>query len=261
VTATLAAPPVSPGATAVETALRLKRVEYKRVALWGPVDAVPGPCLELGGETVRGSGAALAWLDARVPEPPLFPADPDERARVEEAERFGSATLQPLALRILFATLRRRPRAFASYSGSALARIGARLAGAAVVAYSAGHVGADDMTVRNDVRALEPLLATVDAWCEEGIVGNEPPNAADLAIAAPVRLLLTIGDIRPVVSGTRAAALALRVLPAHPGRAPARTVPDHWLPERSLSLARATAPPSGIPIPGGAATLGPWSTG
>ena len=34
-------------------------------------------------------------LDEPVPDPPLFPSDPKQRAAVEEAERWGEAELQP----------------------------------------------------------------------------------------------------------------------------------------------------------------------
>jgi glutathione S-transferase len=46
-----------------------------------------------------------------VPEPPLFPADPDRRAAVEEAERWGERVLQPVPrqlFRYLIVTNERR---------------------------------------------------------------------------------------------------------------------------------------------------------
>jgi glutathione S-transferase len=81
-----------PSATA-ERALELKQIPFKRVELLelghipiqrlrfgGPT--VPGIVFD-DGEKVHGSRAILKRLDERVPDPPLFPADPAQRARVE----------------------------------------------------------------------------------------------------------------------------------------------------------------------------------
>ena len=43
---------------------------------------------------MQGSRQIARELDRLRPEPPLFPADPEQRAAVEEAERFGDEELQ-----------------------------------------------------------------------------------------------------------------------------------------------------------------------
>jgi glutathione S-transferase len=58
------------------------------------------PALELGGRKVQGSRRIARVLDEVRPDPPLFPTDPELRARVEEAERWGEQALQPLPRRM-----------------------------------------------------------------------------------------------------------------------------------------------------------------
>src|SRR5437764_10863421 len=54
------------------------------------------PALKLEGQKVQGSRRISRALDQHWPEPPLFPADPQLRARVEEAELWGEEELQPV---------------------------------------------------------------------------------------------------------------------------------------------------------------------
>ena len=63
-----------------------------------PRHTVPG--LKIDGERVQGSREIARHLDRLRPDPPLFPADPDERAAVEEAERWGERVLQPVPRRL-----------------------------------------------------------------------------------------------------------------------------------------------------------------
>jgi glutathione S-transferase len=56
------------------------------------------------------------------------------------------------------------------------------------------------------------------------------PNAADFQIGTTVRVFLAYEDLRPVVEGRPAAALAMRLLPRYPG--PIRPfLPPQWLAE------------------------------
>src|SRR3954463_1995140 len=57
------------------------------------------------------------FLDTLHPEPPLFPADPERRAAVEEAERWANETLQMAARRIPGAAAVRDPAAFSRSAG------------------------------------------------------------------------------------------------------------------------------------------------
>src|SRR5581483_8236655 len=53
------------------------------------------PAIKIDGRRIQGTRAIARALDDRWPEPPLLPADPTLRARVEEAERWGDEQLQP----------------------------------------------------------------------------------------------------------------------------------------------------------------------
>jgi len=66
-----------------------------------------------------------------------------------------------------------------------------------------------------------------------GVLGGKSPNAADLQIGASVRLLATIGDVRPLLAGRPSEALAQRWFADFPGDVPAGAYPAQWL--RGLS--------------------------
>ena len=58
------------------------------------------PALKLEGHKIQGSRRIARAVDERWPEPPLFPADLEARARVERAERWGEEELQPVPRRL-----------------------------------------------------------------------------------------------------------------------------------------------------------------
>src|SRR5919109_1255684 len=62
------------------------------------------PALAANGDRISTNHGIARYLDERQPEPALFPADPAQRAAVEEAERWANETLQMAARRILGAT-------------------------------------------------------------------------------------------------------------------------------------------------------------
>ncbi len=103
---------------------------------------------------------------------------------------------------------------------------------------SAYFNGAGDPAVRADLINLDFHLDRADRWIGTGSAGasTDVPNAADLQIGSGVRLLLTIEDLEPRVSGRPCADLAMRWFPRYPGRVPAGTLPSEWL------AARAPAP-------------------
>ncbi len=227
----------------VEEALRIKRLDYKRVELLPPLHAplqrlrfgvrtVPG--ITIDGEKLAGSIAILRRLEQLAPDPSLFPADPVERAMVEEAERWGEATFQPIARRVLWPSLKRCPKAIASFTEGARVRLPAavlRLSVPLIAPIETAMNKATDDALRADLRALPSQLDKIDAWIAEGVLGGEQPNAADLQIASTIRLLYNVGDLRPLIEGRPAGELARRLFPSYPGDVPAGTLPAEWLPE------------------------------
>jgi glutathione S-transferase len=233
--------PASHPCAAVEAALALKSIDYKRVDLlpimpvligplrWGGT-TVPG--MRIDGERVLGSRTIMRRLDSLVAEPPLLPDANDEmRARVLEAERWGDEVFQSVPRRIIDAAFLRRPRAMESYTSDAKLLIGPALMRPAMpltARLMAMKNGASDEAARADIEALPGQLDQIDRWIEEGVIGGEQPNAADLQIGSTVRLLMTIGDVRPLLEGHPALALT-RYFPATVGAVEPGALPAEWL--------------------------------
>ena len=76
------------------------------------------------GRRIQGSREIARELDRIQPEPPLFPADPEQRAKVEEAEAWGDE-FQQKPRRFVWWAFRRDRAPMASYSeGARLGRAG-----------------------------------------------------------------------------------------------------------------------------------------
>jgi glutathione S-transferase len=217
--------------------MELKGIPYKLVELPPPMHApiqrllfgertVPG--LRLNGEKLSGSRRILRRLEELRPDPPLFPSDPAERARMEEAEAWGDETFQPIARRLLWHAMRRNPGAMVSYSEHAKVPLPAPMIrmSAPLIARGAGRLNhVSDAAVRADFDALPGYLDRIDGWIEAGVMGGDAPNAADLQIATTLRLLMTLEDLRPLIEDRPAGRLALRLFPEADGRMPAGAYP------------------------------------
>lgn len=232
---------------AVRKALGLKGIPHKTVELLIPTHAPlmrlrfgqrTVPALKLdGGEKISGSRAIMRKADELVADPPLLPpeSDPTARTAVLDAERWGDEVLQPLVRRITWGALKRSPEAIPSYQEASqlprLPRPVVRLVAPGVIAIERRLNGASDEVVRDDLRSLPRRLDHVDGLIAAGVLGrdSEQPNAADLQIGASLRLLGTIGDARPLLSGRPGEQLAAKLFPDFPGDVPAGTFPPDWL--------------------------------
>jgi glutathione S-transferase len=242
VPATLYAVYTSHPAHAARLMLEHKGIEHR------VVDLVPGthaaavralgfrkgtvPALRLDGRRVQGTCAIARALDDAQPDPPLFPADPRRRRRVEDAERWGDDVLQ------------RVPRRIGNWVFAHRSAMRTRLAREAglpapgllgpvnwpVTWYFARKAGAGDADrVRETVAALPGLFDHIDDLLDEGTIGGEQRNAADFQIWTSVRLLLTFGDLAPALEHRRAARFATDLMPDYPTGIPAGFVPQEWL--------------------------------
>jgi glutathione S-transferase len=233
--------PGSHPAMAARRMLELKGIPYKRVdlmpvisrgalkALRFPSNTVPS--LAINGRKLTGSRAIARELDQLRPDPPLYPAAGEERVAVEKAERWGEEVLQPAVRRISWNILKRDRAALASYAEGARLGVPVGLAvktAAPIVAAASRMNRADDGAVRADLAALPGWLNRIDDWIAEGVLGNEPPNAADLQIAASLCLAMTFDDLRPSIADRPAGRMAARAIPEFPGRA-APILPPVWL--------------------------------
>jgi hypothetical protein len=62
------------------------------------------------------------------------------------------------------------------------------------------------------------------------VLDGDEPTAADLQIGATIRVLLTIGDLEPLMAGRAAERVARRWFPDYPGEVPAGAYPAGWVP-------------------------------
>jgi glutathione S-transferase len=178
------------------------------------------PALVIDGRRVQGSRSIARALDELRPEPPLYPADPERRAAVEEAERWGDEALQSGPRRLAWWSLRQDRSDVRSFLESAQLPFptGLAVATAAPVIWAAARYNkADDTAVKQDLADLPRLLDHVDGLISEGVIGGPEPNAADFQIAPSVRLLMTFDDLRPSIEARPAGPFALRVCPDFPG--------------------------------------------
>jgi glutathione S-transferase len=218
---------------AVKAALELKAVAYREVELPpGPhrlhqrlrFGRPTVPAMIVDGAKVQGSRAIVRSIDRLVPTPPLFPADGDDRAAVELAERWGDEYLQGAARRIEIAALRRCPAFRLSHTRASRWKLPeAVLEGVAppLTGWLAHVHGADDATVERDLAALPGQIGQIDRLIARGVIGGSEPNAADLQIGSSVRLLASFADLMPLLADRPALELALRLFPDYPVHCPA----------------------------------------
>jgi glutathione S-transferase len=195
------------------------------------------PALKIDGERLQGSREISQALDRIAPDPPLFPADPDARAAVEDAERFGDEELQHPIRQLLWWGFKRDKDSLRAYSEGAHLGIPVGLAvktGGPLIALSARFNEATDDKARAALVALPDLLDRVDAYIADGTIGGPDPNAADFQIATSIGLALTLDDLKPLIEPRPAAALAYRHVPNYPGHTPP-ILPPAWLPEPATS--------------------------
>lgn len=188
------------------------------------------PALKIGGRRIQGSRKIARALEEIKPEPPLFPADPALRPRVEEAERWGEEELQPVPRRIFRwglardATLREW---LSARSGVPAPAVAARLS-ALNARYYARVVHASDRAIRQDLTQLPAMLEHADDLLEGGTLSTDPPTAATLQVLSSVRALDAFTDLHQAVAAHPSAAVARELLPDYPEPVPP-FLPREWV--------------------------------
>jgi len=242
--ATLLTVPASHPSLSAELMLRHKGIDYRRIdlitaahrgmlrALRFPRNTVPA--LRIDGRRLQGTREISAALDAIRPEPPLFPSDPQARAAVEEAERWGDEVYQPVPRRLVWASLKRDRSTVRSYLEGAKMGVPvsvATLAAPPIISAAARLNHATDETIRSDLAGLPSLLDHVDSLIRSGVIGGPELNAADFQIATSSALLATMEDLEPLLAGRPLLGHARRVAPQYPGHLP-KVLPAAWLTAR-----------------------------
>jgi glutathione S-transferase len=220
--------PSHPCAT-VEAALRLKGLEYEKVELKvGPhpheMERMYGegrrtvPGLLIDEEPVHGSNRILERLEQLAPEPSLYPGALAEAVRA--AAQWGDEELQDLGRRLPWGALHFRPEAMGTFGGgAALDPAGTDYA-----------IRITAVRLAEDLAGLPAKLDRIDAWVADGLLAGAEPNAADLQIGATLSVLLTVGDLRPLIEGRPAEQVARRWFEDRQGQVPAGAFPAGWVP-------------------------------
>jgi glutathione S-transferase len=229
VTTRLYVMPISNAAAAGAAMIAHKRIPHRLVRVmpglhpmlvrFAGFEGFTVPALEFDGRKLQGSRRIARFLDEVRPEPPLFPAEPGERARVEEAERWGEQVLQPVPRR-LFRHLLLTSESARQWMGTEIMHVPAPRVMVVlflpVIRHLAQISGADGPRVRQDIAELPGLLDRVDALIAAGTIGASPPNAADFQILASVSVLRAFADLEHHVRGRPCDAAARRLYPDWP---------------------------------------------
>ena len=219
---------------AVEKALTMKGLPYRAFEWPPPMHAIGQrllfgertvPALRNGREKIVGSRNIMRRLDQLAPEPPLYPADPELRAKVEEAERWGDEEFQQVARDLIWAGAVHRPDALVSYAPGGRIPIPGPIVRALAPGIARGARAlnrTNDGKARRRLQALPEQIAHIDGLIADGTLGDtEHPNAADLQILSTVRLIASFGDARHALDGHPALDRAHALWPPVTGHLPA----------------------------------------
>jgi glutathione S-transferase len=220
----------------VAAALELKGLAYERVdfphserlermeEIYGEGNStVPG--LLVDDDPVHGSRAILARLETIEPAPTLYPTE-----AVREAERWGDEELQDLGRCLPWSAMYFRPESMGTFAGGEpLDPAGTDFAIKFVRATWRYHK-ITATRLHGDLAGLPAKIAHIEQLAQDGVLDGELPNAADLQIAATIRVLLPLGDLGPLFEDSAAERIALRFFPSYPGSVPQGAYPAGWVP-------------------------------
>jgi glutathione S-transferase len=174
------------------------------------------PALRINGERVQTNRKIAGYLDRTQPEPPLYPADPERRRAVEEAEGWGDETFQMTARRLAAAALTHGPDAIHArgrdgrlgpllWRHDTSRRIGTR--------WVARIFAANRKTEPELLASLPAMLDRIDAWIDAGVLNGAALNAADYMIVTSLGLLSYRRDLSETLESRPLGELVDRVLP------------------------------------------------
>ena len=175
------------------------------------------PALAANGQRVSTNREIARFLDARHPEPSLFPADPGQRRAVEEAERWANDTLQMVARRVALSGAVQHPSEISR--SAADGRMGhllyrRTLARRLIIPLIGRFSFAVDRDAEGELLAdLPAMLDRIDAWIADGVLGGAQLNAADFMVAPSLALILYRPDTLTLLEGRPALELVDRLLP------------------------------------------------
>ncbi|MBJ7332698.1 MAG: hypothetical protein JHC95_22580, partial [Solirubrobacteraceae bacterium] len=180
---------------------------------------------------------------------PLFPADPELRRAVEEADAWGEGAVQDIGRRLVWFHFLHSPEAMSAWVAreqdprmlvvkKTFRRPAARMAA------TANRATPD--RVRTDLAVLPALLDRIDALIARGVIGDpDAPNAADFQLLSSVGVWSIPRDIRPAIVDRPCGEAMLRLFPIYEGDGVAPGVaPAAWLAPLRASIAEREAAPA-----------------
>jgi glutathione S-transferase len=187
-------------------ALDYKGVAHTRVTPWPLFGSLPAawlmtrgitfPVLRLDGRAIGDSTAIIAALEERYPSPPLYPADPAERARALELEEYFDEVLAPALRRLVWHHASREPSTFfksAFPDSSPALRAAFRPSAFAVTRLVKLRFGVNDATAAEAKGQVLAAMERIEAEIgPSGYLVGDAFSVADLAAAA-----LTTPLVRP----------------------------------------------------------------
>ncbi len=231
--------PFSHPCLAVSAALDRLGLEYETVTLVSgghgdEVEAVYGegrrtvPGLTIGEEPVHGTAAIFARLGELHPEAGLYPEASAEAVRAAEA---GLAEeLQTGARVLVFGALHFRPESMGTFAGAGQLDPAGTDFAIKTMRATWRYLEITAARVHETLQALPARLDAVDALIEAGAAGGDEPTAADFQLGSSLHLLAQIGDVRPLLEGRPAGALASAWFEPGKGDVPAGAFPPGWVP-------------------------------
>jgi glutathione S-transferase len=232
--------PPSPPSHSARLMLEFKGLDYKPIwllpGMWPALLRTRGfrggtvPAMKIDGRRVQGSLLISRALEELRAEPPLFPTDPEQRLKVEEAERWGDQVLQDVPRRIVRWLSVHRPETkvmIARDVGIPFPRFAAWI-NAPAARHLANKVDADGQ-IQGAIAQVPEVIDHVDRLIADGVIGGDQPTAADFQIATSVRALLNVKDLDSATEGRPASQLALRVIPEFGTDFPQGLLPAEWL--------------------------------
>jgi glutathione S-transferase len=149
------------------------------------------PILTIEGRTIGDSTEIIAALEARYPDPPLYPIDAEERARAVELEEWFDANLGPHTRLLPFYELIQEPDLFAEVAaasvpgplGKAKPVVGAYARAYTSARWGAGSSEAADRAREGIVAAMDKLDRELELGTGEFLVGDSL-SVADVTAAS-----------------------------------------------------------------------------
>jgi glutathione S-transferase len=241
-TLVLHAIPYSHPCDAVSAALDRYGLEYETVAMVSgrhadEIERVYGegkrtvPALLVDDEPVHGTIPVFEKIDELADEADLYPAA--VAAAVREAERGLSEDLQTAGRMLIFGSLHFRPKAMGTFAGvGPLDPAGTDWA-IKIVRGAWRYTGITAERLAAELAGLPDLIGQADELIDGGVIGGSEPTAADFQIGSSLRMLLQIGDVRPLIEGHPCAELVERWFEPGSADIPAGAFPAGWVPVRS----------------------------